>query len=286
MKILYTTTIFLCLALRLLAQDSTSENGDDFYKTYEELPLNAFLRLSTNIFTVNAVPADIDFHIIDDDFLFPDTLRSTYSTDKLWTYGFSLEYARLFGDNYVWSYNNHFGWGDNLYFFTYITQLGVGKDFPLGKLYAQPMFSIGHISSSSWMDEFNDFDNGFFELNGRTVISDLVLKLKSRTFSLSPSLSLDYPINDYLSIYAKGSAFYTFGRRSFVRVTGTTDEIDDEGNNISTFERLNFTDRRLEVSVNDQILNDAKTPYLHFNLNSVLIQLGVTLSFSTVNPYE
>ena len=287
MKILYTIVLFLVLPILVFAQDSTTdENDDEFYdEEYDDLPLNVFFRVTTNVFAVNSIPADIDLSLIEDDFSAPDTLNSFFNTGNLWTYGLGVEVAQLFGDNYLWSFNNHVGWGDKTYFFTYITQVGVGKEFQLGKIYAQPMLSLGFISSSYWMDEFNDFDKGFFEFNQKFIVSDLVTKLKSRAFSISPSLSLDYPINETLSIYAKGNVFYTFGRKSFVRVIGTTDEVDDEGNNITAYERVNFTDRRLELSINNQLINSVKSPFLHYNLNSVLVQLGITISFSSLGTY-
>ena len=98
-------------------------------------------------------------------------------------------------------------------------------------------------------------------------------------------MSLDFPINETLSIYAKGNVFYTFGRKSFVRVKGTTDEVDDDGNNITAYERVNFTDRRLELNINNQLINNVKSPFLHYNLNSVLVQLGITVSFSSLGAY-
>ena len=98
-------------------------------------------------------------------------------------------------------------------------------------------------------------------------------------------LKLDFPINEILSIYAKGSAFYTFGRRSFVRVSGTTDQVNDEGENITAFERVNFADPRLDLKINDQLISNVQSPFLHYNMNSVLIQLGITLSFSSLGTY-
>ena len=289
MKNLYAVILFLAIPIFIVAQDSTFyENEDEFYEEeYEDLPLNAFFRVTTNLFAVNSVPADIDFLLIEDqvDFFASDTLSSFFSTGNLWTYGLGIEFAQLFGDNYVWSFNNHIGWGDKTYFFTYITQAGVGKEFQLGKVYAQPMISLGFISSSYWMDEFDGFDKGFFEFNQNVIISDLTTKLKSRTFSISPSLSLDFPINETLAIYAKGNVFYTFGRKTFVRVTGTTDQVDDEGNNVTAYERVNFIDNRLELYINNQLISDVKSPFLHYNMNSVLVQLGITLSFSSLGAY-
>ncbi len=289
MKILYTTILFLSLTIVVFGQDSTNyENETEFYEEeyYEEdLPLNAFFRVTTNLFTVNSIESDIDFRLMDDDPFAPDTLSSFFSTGNLWTYGLGVEIAQLFGDNYVWSFNNHFGWGDNAYFFTYITQVGLGKEFQLGKIYAQPMVSLGFVSTSYWMDEFDSYSKGFFEFNQSFIISNLVLKLKSRAYSVSPSLSLDFPINENLAIFAKGSAFYTFGRKSFVRLTGTTDRVDEEGDNITTYERINFVDNRLDLSINNQLITNEKSPFLHYNLNSVLVQLGITLSFSSLSTY-
>lgn len=289
MKNLCTIILFLAIPMLILAQDTTDyENEDDFYyEEYEDLPLNNFFRISTNLFTVNAVPSEIDFLLIEDqvDFFIPDTLSSFFSTGNLWTYGLGIEFAQLVGDNYVWSFNNHIGWGDKTYFFTYITQLGVGKEFPLGKIYAQPMVSLGYIYSSYWMDEFESFDKGFFEFNQNIIISDLAVKLKSRAFSISPSLSLDFPISETLSIYAKGSAFYTFGRKSYGKVTGTTDQVDDEGNSITAYERIHFASQRLKLHINNQLINNSKSPFIHYNFNSVLVQLGVTFSFSSLGAY-
>ncbi len=287
MKNLYITALFLIIPILVFAQDSTSDDNDDeFYEEeYEELPLNAFFRITTNLFMVNSVPSDIDFLLTEDDFFVPDTLSSSFSTGNLWTYGFGLEVAQLFGNDYVWSFSNHVGWGDKAYFFTYITQIGIGKEFRLGKIYAQPMASLGFISSSYWMDEFNNFDKGFFAFNQKIIVSSLVAKFKSRAFSVSPSLSLDFPINETLSIYAKGTAFYTIGRKSFVRITGTTDEVNEEGENITAYERVNFADRRLELRINNQLINDVKSPFLHYNLNSIFVQFGITLSFSSLGTY-
>ena len=285
MKILYTVFLFLIIPMFVCAQDTTTDEDEFYEEEYEELPLNTFFRVTTNLFMVNSVPSDMDLLLREDNFFNSDTLASSFSTGNLWTYGLGVEIAQLFGDGYVWSFNNNVGWGDRAYFFTYITQVGVGKEFQLGKIYAQPMVSLGYISSSYWMDEFNDFDKGFFEFSQKTIVSDLVVKFKSRTFSINPSLSLDFPINEILSIYAKGSAFYTFGRRSFVRVSGTTDQVNDEGENITAFERVNFADPRLDLKINDQLISNVQSPFLHYNMNSVLIQLGITLSFSSLGTY-
>ena len=289
MKVLYAIILFLTVPILVYAQDTTDyENEEEFYEEEfydDDLPLNAFLRVTTNFLKINSVPSDIDFFLTDDDFFAPDTLNSFFSTGNLSTYGFGIEIAQLFGDNYVWTLNNHVGWGDKAYFFTYLTQIGVGKEYALGKIYAQPMVSLGFVSSSYWMDQFNDFDKGFFEFNQNVIVSNLVTKFKSRAFSISPSLSLDFPINEKISIYAKGSALYTFGRKSFVRITGTTDQVDEEGDNITTYERIDFDDQRLSLSINNQLIDNAKSPFLHYNLNSVLIQLGITFSFSSLSTY-
>ncbi len=273
---------FNILLLVLFYTINTFGQGDE-YEEYEveDYPLNTFFRVTTNVFMVNSTPAILEFRLWDDNLRFPQYVEDRYESSNLQTYGLGFEVAHLFGDNYLWSINNHVGWADLFSFYTYIFQVGIGKEFELGRFYVDPMISLGGIFSSQRLATFNEFDNGSFLLDGSFIIDDMVAKFKSRGFNISPSISVDLPITEYISAYVKGGINYTLERNSFFRITGTTDEIDSEGDNITTYKRINFIDDRLDFRVNNEPILDPKSPYIHYNLNSVLLQFGVTLLFSS-----
>lgn len=280
MKSIYTLLLISLCTVFSFAQKDEYDTYEE--EEYEDLPLNTFFRVTTNVFTINSIPSSLELNLMDDDFGF---VESTLESGNLQTYGIGVELAHLFGNNYVWSFNNHVGWADFGRFFTYLVQAGIGKEFEVGRFYIDPMLSLGYTFSSQRIARFDELPNGYFLLNGSFIIDNMVTKFKSRGFHISPSISLDFPITEVLSLYMKGGIYYTFGRESFIRVTGETDEIDEDGNNISTYERVNFIDNRLEFRINNQLITSSQSPFIHYNLNNALIQIGATFLFSSDSAY-
>lgn len=278
--------IFVGLFLAFGAQAQEDEwDGDEWDGAAAEeegLPLNTFIRFSPSSFLIHSVPAQIDFKLLDDDFFQPDSITDFSATNSLQTYGLSLDIAQLVGNNYIWSVNTYIGWADYFQFFNYIGQIGIGKEFQLGNVFLQPTASLGFVTTSYRIGQYNDFSKGYFELNNQFIISDLVAKFKSNAFSLSPALSVELPLSEHLFLFAKGSLFLTFNRRSFIRVSGETDEFDSDGNRITAYEKIHLSDGQLELLINNRAITSKQSPYLHYNMNSVLLQLGFSFGFSSL----
>jgi hypothetical protein len=259
---------FFLLVLILINRPLIAQEAVDY-------PLNWFIKLSPTVYTVNSVPATIDFQFEDDDFAFPDSISSVLETNSLWTYGANFDLTYLLPKDFTISANNYFGFGQN--FTTYTTQLAFGREFPLKKFYIQPSIGIGFIYSRLKIDDFQSENKGYFEINNRFIYDDLTVRMKSRAFSVNPAVTVEYPIKDYVSLFLKITGAYTFGKASYLTFSGETDEIDEDGDYITAYENRNFNDQNVFLSINDQILSSRQSSYLHYNFNALQWQFGISV---------
>lgn len=264
------TLIAVCLFLSFVS--FAQENNRD----YDLYPTNWFLRLSPGILATKAIPATIDLSFKDDDLSLPDTASTSIETDNLWSYGINAEISYLMKHDLTLTHNAFFGVGDRG-MFTYSSTLEFGKEMPFGKFFVQPRFGISYIFSNLRIGSFYSNRKAYFDINNRRIYDEMRVLLRSRTFALTPSVSIDYPINDYISIFTKFGGNYTFGRRSYLTFTGETDEVDQEGDYIVAYERRNFDNANVDIRINEQQLFSTQSPYLHYNFNTFFIQLGATV---------
>lgn len=256
----------LFLTILVFGQDETEDSN--LY------PLNWFVRLSPSVFTINSTPATIDFQFLDDDFVQQDSANASFETNSMWSYGLNAEVSYLLKRNFTISHNAFFGFGANS-MFTYYSQLSFGKEMVFGKFYVQPRLGISYIYSSLKIDDFYSDNKGYFEINGRYIYDDMSVKLKSRTFAASPSVLIEYPLKEFISVFGQVGGCYSFGRRSYLTFSGITDEYDSEGDAITAHENRNFDDSNINLSINNRQLLSRTSPYLHYNFNSVFVQVGI-----------
>ncbi len=266
MKKLLLFTVSLLFSLPIFAQE----------EAYEMYPLNWFVRVSPGILATNSAPATIDLSFKDDDIAFPDSAFGTLETNNLWSYGLNAEVSYLMKYDLTISHNAFFGIGAKG-MFTYSSTLELGKEMPFGKLFVQPRIGLSYIYSNLRIDDFFPANKVYFEINNRYIYDGMRVLLRSRTFALSPSVLIDYPINDYISVFGKVGGYYSFGRRSYLTFTGETDEVDDEGNYITAYENRNFNHPNIDFRINNQQLASRQSPYLHYNFNTFFVQLGFTI---------
>lgn len=272
MKFLYLFLLLSCTSTIVFAQGEMDE-------TDELEPVHSFLRISPSLFLVNSNPATIDFEFWDDDFNYPDSIAGSRNLDNLWTYGLNLGYAHLLTETMVLNLDNHIGWGSNGRFFTYVGQLGVGKEFRFGDFYIQPIFSLGFVYSSYSLGTHPSSNKGYFQINNSYINHQLTGKLKTRAATISPAVLLEYSVRRNVSVFAKASIHYAFWKTNFTTFSGDTDEVDEEGDVVTASERIEFNDSRLDFYINDKFIDERRSPYIPYNFNSVLIQIGVSFSF-------
>ncbi|MFK7950499.1 MAG: hypothetical protein AB8G11_23130 [Saprospiraceae bacterium] len=245
-------------------------------ETYEMYPLNWFVRVSPGMFAINSTPATMDLFFLDDDIAFPDSAFGTLETNNMWSYGLNAEVSYLMNGDFTVSHNAFFGIGANG-MFTYSSNLEFGRELPFGKLFVQPRIGISYIHTSLRIDEFFPFNKDFFQVNNRFIYDGMRAKLKSRAFAVTPSVIIDYPINNYVSIFTKVGGHYSFGRRSYLTFIGETDEVDSEGDYITAHENRNFNHPNIDFSIDGQQLVSRQSPYLNYNFNSFFVQFGLTI---------
>lgn len=267
MKKLLFLLIGLSYTFSVFAQDE---------EAYELYPLNWFLRLSPGMFAINSTPATMDLFFLDDDVAFPDSAFSTLETNNMWSYGVNAEVSYLLKGDFTISHNAFFGFGANA-MFTYYSNLEFGKELSFSKVFIQPRIGLSYIYSSLTIDDFFPENKAYFEINNRFIYDGMRAKLKSRAFAITPSVILDYPLNDYISVFGKFGGHYTFGRRSYLTFTGETDEVDSEGNYITAYENRNFNHPDIDFRINNQRIVSRQSPFLHYNFNSFFVQFGITL---------
>jgi hypothetical protein len=259
---------FTLFVLILLSQVLEAQEEVDY-------PLNWFVRFSPTVYAVHAIPATIDFQFIDDDFVFPDSSSVIQETNSLWTYGANLDIAYLLPKDYTISFNNYFGGGRD--FTTYTTQLAFGREFPFKKVYIQPSIGIGYIYSRLKIGDFNSQNKDYFEIDNRFIYEDLTVRMKSRAFSVNPAFAVEYPIKKYVSIFAKLTGAFTFGRTTYLTFSGETDEINDDGEYVTAYEHRNFNHPNLSIAINEQVLSSRESPYLHYDFNTIQFQFGISI---------
>lgn len=249
---------------------------------YNMIPLNWFVRVSPSVFAINSTPATINFDFIDDDFVQPDSAFAALETKNMWSYGFSAEISYLMKHNFTLTHNAFLGLGANNTW-TYLSQVSLGKEFTFEKFFVQPRIGLAYIYNNLRIGTFYSENKDHFEINNRFIIDEMSVRLKSRTFAVSPSFLMEYPINKYVGLFAKVSGFYSFGRRSYLTFTGTTDEYDSDGNAVTAYENRNFDGNGVYLAINNQQLLSRKTPYLHYNFNSLFVEIG--LGVQLFEPY-
>lgn len=258
---------FLLITILSFAQDE----GE-----YEVSPLNWFTRFSPSVFAINSTPSTITFDFIDDDFVLPDTAFTNLETKNMWSYGFSAEVSYLLKKDFTISHNAFIGLGANGTW-TYSSQLSLGREFSFGKVYIQPRIGLAYIYNNLKLGTFYGEKKDYFEVNNRYIYDDMRVRLKSRTFAISPTVLVEYPIKNYVSVFMKVSGFYSFGRRSYLTFIGTTDEYDSEGDAVTAHENRNFDGNGVYLAINNQQLISRKSPYLNYNFNSLFLELGFGL---------
>lgn len=261
----------LLLSCLFLAMTGFAQEEEDEYEMY---PTSWFVRCSPAIFAINSFPATIDFKFIDDDFVQPDSAFVSFDTDKMWSYGFNAELSYMFKNEFTLSHNAFMGLGSKG-MFTYYSQVSIGKEMIFGQFYVQPRLGVGYIYSQLKIDDFYSDNKGYFEINNRYIYDDMKVRLKSRTFAVSPSVIIEYPIKEYLTIFGQINGFYSFGRRSYLSFTGITDEYNEEGEAITAYENRDFNGYGVDFSINGQQLLSRQSPYLHYNFNTISFQIGV-----------
>jgi hypothetical protein len=272
---------FVCFfSILAFSQETDSLSTEEEY--YEDLPEDEypilfFTRLSLSMFTINALPAELEVGFWDDSVVATDSIYGTTSTNRLWTYGLNFGLGFLINEDLVLNLDNHFGWGAGGRLFNYNFQLGLGKEFRFNQFFVQPIFSLGFVSTNFRIGEYPPLSKDYFFVNGWYIYDNLTVRLKGRAFTISPALYIEYQLRREISIFGKASINYAFWDNHFITVSGKTDEFDEDGNAITATERIGFDDGRLEFRVNNQLILDADSPFFHYNLNGVLFQLGVSI---------
>lgn len=268
-------------------------DGDTIYYVPKETQdteagdINLFLRASISVFAINAVDAYIQYELWDDDPTFPEIITDSLNTGSLWSYGFHLGAGFLVGRNTVINLDNHIGIGDEGDLFNTVTQLGVGKEYRFGRVYVQPSLAIAYIATNQLLGHHAPTNKNYYEFDGSFIFDDLRVGLKSRAFALSPTCMVEYEWKRHLSFFARGSFNYTFWRTTFVSVSGETDETDNDGDYVSATERAPFGGYNLlDFRINGRQITNDESPYLNFNFNAPMIQVGISLNLSTKSVME
>ena len=271
-------TILLFCFLLITVLSFAQEEED----TYDIIPLNWFIRISPSVFAINSTPSTITFDFIDDDYVQPDSAFATLDTKNMWSYGFSAEISYMTKKNFTITHNAFIGLGANTTW-TYLSQVSLGKEFTFSKFFVQPRIGLAYIYNNLKLGEFYTENKTYFEINNRFIQDNMKVRMKSRAFAISPSVLVEYPLNKYIGVFVKASGFYSFGRRSYLTFTGTTDEYDSDGNAVTAFENRNFDGNGVYLAINNQQLLSRKTPYLHYNFNSLFVEIG--LGVQLFEPY-
>jgi len=283
MKNFYLLLFFSFLAVNATAQeDSTSYDEIDEYEfeDEEDSPITIFSRLSLSMFTLTANPAELEVAFWDDDFIDTDSIYGVSNTDKLWTYGINFGFGFLMKDTWMLNIDNHLGWGAGGRLFNYNLHIGIGREFRFNQFFIQPIFSLGYIGTNFKMGEYPPSTKDYFVVNDQYIYDNLTVRLKGRAFTLSPALFVEYQLSREISIFGKATINYSFWDTHFVTVGGKTDEIDEDGDAITATERIRFDDSRLIFNVNNQKIIGSESPYLHYNLNGVQFQVGLSFGVS------
>jgi hypothetical protein len=236
------------------------------------------------MFIVNSFPSTMELTFFDDAFQDKDSIYSVFETNNLWTYGMSVGFQHLFPYDFIVYWENYGGFGGKfLRFFNYVTTLGVGREFLFDGIAAQPSFGISFIYTSHKIDNYESTRKGYFEINNRFIVETLTARLQSRAFAFTPALAVEIPFkkNNNVSFFVKANFNYTFERKSYLRFSGITDELNTEGEPVNAYERKNFGDEGVTFIVNRQQIFDTETAELPYNLNGILLQVGLSARLST-----
>lgn len=276
MKFLY-ILLFLCCTTVIFAQEEIEE--EEIEVMDETTPVHSFLRVSPSLFLVNSSPSTIDYEFWDHDLSYPDSISGSRDIDNMWTYGLNFGFGRLIGKSTVINLDNHIGWGSNGKFFNYVGQLGVGREFRFGEFYIQPILSMGFVSSIYNLGTHPSNNKGYFQINDTYINNQLTARLKSRAVTLSPAVLLEYSIRRNISVFGKISIHYSFWETNYLSFSGETDEVDEDGNAVTASERIDFNHNRLDFYINNKKIEEKRSPYIPYNFNSLLIQIGVSFAF-------
>lgn len=276
-KAIYT---FLLLGFShfLLAQDE--EEPFDIIQT------NWFTHFSFGVNAINANPATLEFSFVDDaEGPDQDSVGSTVTTDGLWAYGLGIDVIYLLPKNFTIGLDNFVGWGSDGDFFNYVGHLRLGYEYETSPFYIQPSIGIGYIHSTYTIDEYFSPNKGYFEVDNQFIEGALKARLTSDAFSISPAVKIEYPFKNVpsLSLFARGRFFYTFGRRSSILISGSTDEVDEDGDAVTARSRRNFVNNGATLFINGTQIVERNSPFLHYNFNNILVQVGVVIRIGVVD---
>jgi hypothetical protein len=262
------TILFLMTTKVVLAQADT---------TLAWYPTNLFAKISPTLHAVNAAPATIGLYYFDDDEAIRDVIDAETTTDRLWTYGLGLDLSYLGRGDVLYSYNNYWGFGAD--FWTATTQLAVGYEFPVGRFFVQPSLGLGLVLSELDLGVYYPQNKAYFEVNNNFIYDGLEVSIRRHTFSINPSVTVDYPLNRYFSLFARATGAYCFGGGASLSLSGETDEVDEEGNYVTARETIPFNRQNVELIINDRRINSRRSPYLPYNFNALQVQIGVSARF-------
>lgn len=235
--------------------------------------------------TLNAQPATIDFLLFDDDPTFTDTLGGVIDIEPYRSVGMGFGVSSILGKEWMLHFDFHAGIGNGGRHFSTLSQLSIGRDFWLKYAYAQPTLGIGFASTNFRLGDYYPFYKNYINLNQTIFINGLTSRLKGRSLMLTPGLMIDYPILDNLSISLRATVNYSISEWHFMSVSGATDNINSEGDNVVEYERIPFDDNRLDLLINNRRILRRDSPYLHYNFNGLLLEFGVTYTIYTPDYY-
>lgn len=287
MKFKFLAFLFGCLSLLMVSTTTTFAQGeteeDDEASDYEieTVPTNSFIKLSLGINTVNASVGEVDFQFWDDGFP-TDSIATIQQINNLWAYGGAFDFTYLMKGNFTLNVNNFFGLGND--FFNYVGQVALGYEYITEPFIIQPSLGVGFVYSEYRFGTYFPVSKQLFQIDGNSTF-DLRAKLMSHAFAVSPSVYIEYPLKNKpnLSIFAKVTGFYTFGRYSYITLSGETEFLDEDGDPIRERTTRQLSDNSILLSINDTRINDRKSSNLNYNFNSLLIQFGISVR---LNSYE
>lgn len=271
--------ILLLLSLTCLSANAAFAQDTDYAR-----PIG-FARAYLSWQDLNAQPATVDFLLFDDDAFNTDTIGGIIDLDPYRSIGMGLGLSAILGQEWMLHFDFHAGIGNGGRHFSTLSQVSIGRDFWLKYAYAQPMLGIGFSSTSYKLGEYFPFYKDYILLDGTVFINGLTTRLKGRSLMLTPGLLIDYPITGSLSVSLRASINYSISEWHLMSASGATDNVNSEGDYVVEYERLRFDDNRLDLLINNRRILRRDSPYLHYNFNGFLLQLGISYTIYSPKYY-
>ena len=279
MKLKFLAFLFGCLSLFItlpnttFAQDETEEREEESDYEIETVPTNSFIKISLGLNTINANSSEIDFQFWDDGFPV-DSIATIQQINSLWAYGGAFDFTYLMKGNFTLNVNNFVGLGND--FFNYVGQVALGYEYITEPFIIQPSLGAGFIYSEYRFGTYFPSAKQLFQIDGNSTF-DLRAKLMSHAFAVSPAIYIEYPLKNKpnLSVFAKVTGFYTFGRYSYISLSGETEFVDEDGDPIRETATRQLNDNSVLLTINGTEINDRQSSNLNYNFNSLLIQFGI-----------